>query len=99
MISEHVRQTFDAVRHAVAQTLIQMIGLYQKFISPLTGCNCRYQPSCSCYSVTAIETHGIARGLLLTLLRILRCNPLFNGGLDPVPEKFNLSRKRLPDGY
>ncbi len=48
---------------------------------------CRYYPTCSCYAIEAIETHGAVRGGLLALWRVLRCNPMSAGGYDPVPPK------------
>ena len=68
---------------------IKMIKFYQRKISPLFPPRCRYYPTCSQYAVTAIERFGIIRGCLLAVWRLLRCNPLFPGGLDPVPEKRN----------
>lgn len=71
---------------------IALIRLYQKFISPLTGAHCRYYPTCSQYGIEALKKHGFIKGSILTTRRILRCNPLFKGGVDPVPEKFALIR-------
>ena len=68
---------------------IKKIRFYQRKISPLFPPRCRYYPTCSQYAVTAIERFGIIRGGLLAVWRLLRCNPLFPGGLDPVPEKRN----------
>ena len=68
---------------------IKMIRFYQRKIPPLFPPRCRYYPTCSQYAVTAIERFGIIRGGLLAVWRLLRCNPLFPGGLDPVPEKRN----------
>jgi putative membrane protein insertion efficiency factor len=50
------------------------------------GC-CRYYPSCSQYAIEALETHGVIKGLFLSMMRVLRCHPLHRGGWDPVPEK------------
>jgi putative membrane protein insertion efficiency factor len=61
------------------------IRLYQRFISPLLGPRCRYYPSCSHYTKDALLRHGLAKGVMLGLARILRCNPLFAGGFDHVP--------------
>jgi len=47
---------------------------------------CRFYPSCSQYSVEAIETHGLARGLWLSARRLMRCRPFGPSGVDPVPE-------------
>lgn len=62
--------------------LIYMIKLYQRFLSPLKRPCCKYYPSCSQYAVLAIEKYGALRGSLKALLRLLRCNPLFRGGID-----------------
>jgi putative membrane protein insertion efficiency factor len=58
---------------------------YQVGISPSTPSACRYDPVCSQYGMDALRTHGALKGTLLTTWRILRCNPLTRGGLDPVP--------------
>lgn len=58
---------------------------YQVGISPYTPTACRYDPVCSQYGMDALRTHGALKGILLTTWRILRCNPLTRGGLDPVP--------------
>ena len=71
---------------------IALIRLYQRFISPLTGAHCRYYPTCSQYAIEALKKHGFVKGSILSAKRILRCNPLFKGGVDPVPEKFTLLR-------
>ena len=69
------------------QFIIKSIKFYQKKISPLFGPKCRYYPTCSQYAIQAIEIHGVFKGSFLAVLRLLRCNPLFPGGYDPVPEK------------
>lgn len=61
------------------------IRAYQLFISPHLGQCCRFYPTCSDYARQAIERHGALRGLSLTTKRILRCQPLHEGGFDPVP--------------
>ncbi len=66
--------------------LIKMILFYQKNLSGLKSYStCKYIPTCSQYGVEAIEKYGAIRGLLLTIWRILRCNPFSKGGFDPVP--------------
>ena len=65
--------------------LIAPIRFYQRFISPMTPPSCRYHPTCSAYTVQAIQWYGL-RGAWMGLLRILRCHPWARGGLDPVPE-------------
>ena len=68
--------------------LIKMIRFYQKFLSPLKRYgSCKYYPTCSSYAIEAIEIHGVIVGSLLTIWRILRCNPFSKGGYDPVPQK------------
>ncbi|WP_439242833.1 membrane protein insertion efficiency factor YidD [Lonepinella sp. BR2474] len=67
--------------------LIKLIRVYQIVISPLFGPRCRFVPTCSCYGIEAIKTHGAAKGGWLTLKRILKCHPLHAGGFDPVPPK------------
>jgi len=66
---------------------ILLIQLYQHFISALLPFNhCRFYPSCSNYSLEAIETHGTINGIWLTVKRILKCHPLSkSSGYDPVP--------------
>ncbi|HWS40505.1 MAG TPA: membrane protein insertion efficiency factor YidD [Arenimonas sp.] len=59
---------------------------YKSFISPLLGQNCRFSPSCSSYSMQAIERFGFFRGWYLTIGRLLRCHPFNPGGYDPVPD-------------
>jgi hypothetical protein len=68
--------------------LIAIIKLYKYFISPLLGSNCRFYPSCSSYSLEALQRHGAIIGCYLTLKRLLKCHPFHQGGIDPVPEKF-----------
>ena len=67
--------------------LVKLIKKYQKNISPRKPACCRFIPSCSQYAIEALEKRGLFVGLLLSIGRILRCNPLFKGGYDPVPER------------
>lgn len=69
------------------RALLGLIRLYQRFLSPLLGANCRYAPTCSAYAVEAIRTHGSLKGSALALWRILRCNPFGGHGYDPVPPR------------
>lgn len=65
---------------------IKIIQLYQKYLSPLKGRGtCIYTPTCSQYAVEAYQKYGVIKGSLLTIWRILRCNPFSKGGYDPVP--------------
>ena len=67
--------------------MIWLIRLYQKFISPIKPNCCRFTPTCSAYAVEAFQKRGFFVGTVLTVWRILRCNPFCKGGYDPVPEK------------
>ncbi|MGZ8225948.1 MAG: membrane protein insertion efficiency factor YidD [Methylovulum sp.] len=67
--------------------LIAIIKFYKYFISPLLGSSCRFYPSCSTYSLEALQRHGAIIGTYLTLRRLLKCHPFHEGGIDPVPEK------------
>ena len=71
-------------------TAIGTVRLYQKYISPATQPACRFIPTCSAYAVVAIGRFGAFKGSVMSLCRILRCNPLCKGGYDPVPERFTL---------
>lgn len=67
---------------ALNHTFIAGIKLYQRFISPLLGRNCRYYPSCSNYAFWLLEKQGLFKAIFKICLRILRCNPLFIGGIE-----------------
>lgn len=75
------------VSRALAWPLVQLVRAYRLVISPLLGMNCRFQPSCSTYTIEALEQHGILRGTLLAARRIARCHPWGGSGYDPVPGK------------
>ncbi len=76
---------------------LKVIGLYQRWISPLLGPACRYTPTCSQFAAGAIDLHG-ARGLLMAAWRLLRCHPFSRGGFDPVPlPKTDLPNPQSPE--
>jgi putative membrane protein insertion efficiency factor len=66
--------------------LIALVKGYQLLISPFLGNNCRYYPSCSAYTIEAMEKHGPFKGIWLGIKRVGRCHPFHEGGVDPVPE-------------
>ena len=66
---------------------LKLLRAYQILISPMLGQSCRFSPTCSSYSMQAIERFGFFKGCWLTARRLLRCHPFNPGGHDPVPEK------------
>jgi len=66
------------------RVLILLIRGYKKLISPMLPPSCRFYPSCSEYSIQALEKYGALRGSAKSIWRILRCNPLNKGGYDPI---------------
>ncbi|GGK30479.1 putative membrane protein insertion efficiency factor [Deinococcus malanensis] len=77
--------------------LVRVIRAYQRDLSPRKPSpTCRFIPTCSQYAVEAIERHGALKGGWLATWRIMRCNPLVPGGVDPVPERFPQGRKTHP---
>ncbi|TAN08075.1 MAG: membrane protein insertion efficiency factor YidD [Rhodanobacteraceae bacterium] len=72
--------------------LLFMIAAYKRVLSPFIGGHCRFYPTCSTYARIAIVRFGPWRGSLLAAWRILRCQPLCEGGTDPVPDHFTLHR-------
>ncbi|MGB3682225.1 MAG: membrane protein insertion efficiency factor YidD [Rubrobacteraceae bacterium] len=63
---------------------IRIIKAYKRFVSPLFPPSCRFHPTCSQYTIEAIQKYGVFKGALLGTWRILRCNPYSKGGFDPV---------------
>ena len=72
----------------IKKILVFLIRTYQVTISPrFSHGSCRYTPTCSQYMLEAIEIHGVFKGCLLGIWRIMRCHPFSKGGWDPVPPK------------
>jgi hypothetical protein len=69
----------------VRDAILGLIDFYRRFVGPLLGPHCRFEPSCSAFAREAVERHGAARGTWLALLRLSRCHPFAPGGCDPVP--------------
>ena len=65
--------------------LMGLVRAYRLLLSPSIGSACRFEPTCSAYSLQALEKHGAGWGSYLTLARLVRCHPWCAGGHDPVP--------------
>lgn len=77
--------------------LIGLVKGYRLLLSPWLGSACRFEPTCSAYSLQALQAHGAAAGSYLTLARLARCHPWCVGGHDPVPvQKPRLFTQLLP---
>ena len=78
---------------SISGLMILLVILYQKIISPwLPGC-CRFAPTCSHYTIEALQIHGFFKGSALAIWRLLRCQPFCRGGFDPVPLAKNKIKK------
>lgn len=66
---------------------IFLVKVYQYMISPLLPKSCRYEPTCSHYTIEALRVHGLVRGMVLAFKRITSCHPWGGSGYDPVPPK------------
>ena len=71
----------------VTLIFIGAVKLYQAIISPLMPMSCRHMPTCSEYTIEALKTFGLFKGLYLSIRRILRCRPGGRHGYDPLPKK------------
>ncbi|MDH3747055.1 MAG: membrane protein insertion efficiency factor YidD [Gammaproteobacteria bacterium] len=76
---------FTALGRLLAWPLLLLVHCYRLVISPWLGVNCRFQPTCSVYTIEALRTHGAFRGTRLAVKRIARCHPWGGSGYDPVP--------------
>lgn len=65
--------------------LMGLVKGYRLLLSPWLGSSCRFTPSCSAYSLQALERHGALAGSYLTAARLVRCHPWCAGGHDEVP--------------
>lgn len=82
-----MEKALKALRKITIFIPLLLIKFYQYFISPMLAQRCRFHPSCSQYALEALKVHGLLIGGWLSIKRILKCQPLHPGGMDPVPEK------------
>jgi hypothetical protein len=81
-----MKRLYGTIHAALVWLVLFPVLLYRRVLSPLKRTpTCRFMPTCSEYAVTAVRKRGIVVGGGLAAWRILRCNPLFRGGYDPVP--------------
>ena len=95
-------RSFSILSGLPQRTLIFLVKAYRLLISPSLGSNCRFEPSCSAYSLQALDQHGAVTGSYLTLRRLARCHPWCDGGHDPVPPPQSasfFSRLRTPAAF
>ena len=69
------------------RTLMALVRGYRLLLSPWLGRSCRFEPTCSAYSLQALQMHGAVVGTYMTFNRLARCHPFCEGGHDPVPEQ------------
>lgn len=66
------------------QTVIALLRLYKRYLSPILPSACRFHPTCSEYMLEAVSKYGVMRGVAMGCRRLLRCHPFHAGGFDPV---------------
>ncbi len=86
----------DALARLPQRLLIGLVKGYRLLLSPWLGSACRFEPTCSAYSLGALQRHGALVGTYLTLHRLVRCHPWCDGGCDPVPDHAPRPFTRLP---
>lgn len=77
----------EKIRQCVSCLVVLPVRLYQMLLRPYIPPCCRFYPSCSSYTIQAINQFGILKGGKLGLFRVLRCHPWCQGGYDPIPDK------------
>ena len=92
-----MRARIAKIRRVAPRTLAAwLIRVYQWTISPMLGPRCRFHPTCSQYTLEAIEGYGLAWGTWLALKRLARCHPFHPGGFDPCPSPVGATAQREP---
>ena len=92
-----MKESPGRLKRLVRNIFLMPVHLYRAVISPYLGPSCIYRPTCSAFMLDAVHKHGVLKGGILGLARILRCNGAFMGGVDPVPDIF--SWKQIRDPY
>jgi putative membrane protein insertion efficiency factor len=77
--------SIERPRGIAVRLIVFLLSLWHRWISPLLGPACRFEPSCSCYAADALTRYGVLHGGWLSARRVLRCHPFHAGGYDPVP--------------
>ncbi len=75
-------------RRILVNLFLIPVYLYRLILSPLLPASCIYRPTCSAYTIEAFKRHGVIKGIILSVTRITRCHGLYDGGDDPVPDRF-----------
>ncbi len=68
-------------------SILGLITLYQRIVSPLLGVNCRFYPTCSTYAKEAVSTFGVVNGFIIAVKRLFKCHPFHLGGIDELERK------------
>lgn len=74
-----ILQASRIISITIAKVLEGAIRIYQFFISPLLGQNCRFSPTCSQYAIDSIKKHGPIKGIWMSGRRLMRCHPFSSG--------------------
>ncbi|MBT3234749.1 MAG: membrane protein insertion efficiency factor YidD [Bdellovibrionales bacterium] len=80
-----INKVTKLLQNLIKAPLLLLLFFYQKLISPLIGSRCRYYPSCSHYAVETLKRFNLPYAIYLIAHRLIRCSPLSDGGIDPVP--------------
>jgi putative membrane protein insertion efficiency factor len=83
-MAEAASKVLESLRALVVWMALAPVRLYRRFVSPLTGRHCKYEPTCSQYAISAFRAHGVMKGTVLAGWRLARCNPFSHGGYDPI---------------
>ena len=101
---KNLKKILEKIHLAICNVFLIPVHIYRKFISPYKGQSaCRFRPTCSEYAIQAVKEWGIIIGLVMAVIRVIRCNPFSKGGEDPVPtrkeffEKFRKKKTEIPD--